>query len=84
MENKDRDMIMGFITTQIAKKKEHREIGEEDDLIASGIIDSLGIMHLIGFLERTFGIRIPDEDFVPENFSSVKVIASFVSRSKAT
>ncbi|MBN2428715.1 MAG: acyl carrier protein [Deltaproteobacteria bacterium] len=83
MENKDRQLIMGFITTQIAKKKEHREIGEEDDLITSGIIDSLGIMHLIGFLESTFGIRIPDEDFVPENFSSVKAIASFVSRGTA-
>jgi len=82
MNGQEQAAIREFVATRIAKRKEHREIGDEDDMIASGIIDSLGIMHLVGFLEANFGIRIRDEDLLPENFSSVAAIASFVARSR--
>ncbi|MBN1140293.1 MAG: acyl carrier protein [Deltaproteobacteria bacterium] len=80
MNSTEMEAIREFVIARIAKRKEHREIGIQDDLITSGIVDSLGIMHLVGFLENRFGIRIRDEDFMPENFSSVEAIASFVAR----
>lgn len=82
MNNQERLSIQEFISTQIIKKKEHRELGEGDELIATGIIDSLGIIRLVTFLETTFGIRIQDEDLLPDNFSSVAAIASFVCKKR--
>jgi acyl carrier protein len=82
MNSQEQEAIRIFIANRIAKRKEHRQFRDEDDIISSGIIDSLGIMHLVGFLETTFGIRIRDDDLLPENFTSVAAIASFVARSR--
>lgn len=46
-------------------------------------LDSLGFAELRAQCEYTFGVRIPDEDFVPENFSSVRTVAHLVSRLRA-
>jgi acyl carrier protein len=80
MNGDERRLIREFITTQLAKRSEHRNIGDRDDVISMGVIDSLGIMHLIAYLESTFELRIRDDEIVPENFSSIEAIATFVER----
>ena len=49
-------------------------------LIDSGIIDSTGVLELVGFLEDKYAIRINDDELVPENLDSVDNIVSFVNR----
>jgi len=44
----------------------------------SGIIDSTGILELVAFLEKTYGIRVEDDELVPENLDSVKNISAFL------
>ena len=54
---------------------------EEDTMIfKEGILDSMGLMTLITFLEDEFGIATQDTDLVEENFESVNAITDFVSR----
>lgn len=53
-------------------------IDPDEDLLARGVIDSLGVMKLITALEKTFGVHVADEDVVPENFQSLKALADFV------
>jgi acyl carrier protein len=55
-----------------------RSVGEDDDLLESGILDSLGILDLVSRLEATFGITVLDEDLVPDNFRSLRHLAAFV------
>lgn len=43
-----------------------------------GIIDSLGFVELIGFVEKKFGIQIKDDELIPENFDSLQKITQFV------
>ena len=52
----------------------------DDELIDSGILDSLGIMQLVSLIERDFRISIPTEDIDPEHFSSVRTLSAFVQR----
>jgi acyl carrier protein len=56
--------------------------GVEDStsLLQAGVLDSLGVMQLVAFLQDRFGITIGDDDLVPENLESVEAIAAFVSR----
>lgn len=49
------------------------------DLLASGVIDSFGLISLIASLEQTFGIDIVDQDVVPENFQTLEQLAAFVT-----
>jgi acyl carrier protein len=53
-------------------------------LIEAGIIDSTGVLELVGFLEETFDIRIDDDDLVPENLDSIDNIVRFVTRKQET
>ena len=76
------DPIMEFIKNQLVREKPMKNIGRGDDLIESGIIDSLGILKLLEFLESKFSIHISDEELIPENFESIESIESFISRKK--
>ena len=76
------DLITEFIKNQLVKEKTMKNIGRGDDLIESGIIDSLGILKLLAFLEAKFSIHIADEELIPENFQSIESIESFISRKK--
>ena len=55
-----------------------RPIDPTEDLLASGVIDSFGLITLIAALERTFGISIIEEDVVPEHFQTPEQLAAFV------
>jgi len=50
----------------------------DDDLFEKGIIDSLGFLTLVSFLEQNFQITIDDEDIVPENFISVQSMTKYI------
>ena len=52
----------------------------ESNLVEEGVIDSLGIMSLIAYVEKQFGARIKPEDVVVENFESVAAIARLVGQ----
>jgi acyl carrier protein len=51
-----------------------------DSMLDKQIIDSTGILELVAFLEEEFGIRIADEEMVPENLDTVSRICAFLSR----
>lgn len=55
-------------------------IGENDDLIGSGVLDSLDIVTLITEINSTFDVNIPAEEILPENFSSAKAIYALIQR----
>jgi acyl carrier protein len=58
---------------------EENKIDENTMIFKEGILDSMGLMTLISFLEEEFGIAAQDTDLVEENFESVSAITKFVS-----
>ena len=54
------------------------EVKDEDPVLKTNVIDSLGVFRLIAFLEDTFPLTIEESDMVPENFQSLDDIESFV------
>ena len=54
------------------------DLGDEDSLLDARLIDSLGILELVRYLEETFGIEVTDDDLSPENFDSIGALARFV------
>jgi acyl carrier protein len=51
-------------------------------LLEQGIIDSTGVLEVIGFIETTFGITVEDSEMLPDNLDSIERIATFVARKK--
>ena len=56
------------------------EVTEETSLLERGLLDSLLLVNLIAFLERRYGVEIPDEEIVPENFKSLSAIRALIER----
>lgn len=74
-----RSILMDFIRQEFMRGR-RADLGEEDDLLSSGIIDSLGILRLVAFVEERFNVQMPDEDVVFENFQSVNALADYLER----
>ena len=56
------------------------DIDINEDLLGSGIVDSLGMMRLVVFLEKEFQKKIGPEDMTVENFKTVQSISDYLSR----
>ena len=53
-------------------------LDDNDSLLGSGIIDSMGVMEVILFLETEFGVEVGDEDVTEENLGSIRAISRYV------
>ena len=53
---------------------------DDDSFLGGGLIDSLGILQLVSFVETTYGFSVPDADLKPDNFDSVAKLAAYVER----
>ncbi|MGA8005635.1 MAG: acyl carrier protein [Burkholderiales bacterium] len=58
------------------------EFQDEDSFIEHHICDSTGFLELIGFIEETFGIKVEDEEMVPENLDSLNGIAAYIAKKR--
>jgi acyl carrier protein len=74
----DLSSIKNFIRTELIYDDE-KDFDENTNLIERGIIDSMSLVRLISFLEENYEIQVQDEDIVPENFSSLNKISTFIS-----
>ena len=53
---------------------------EDASFLEEGIVDSLGVMELVSFVEDQFGVGVDDQDITPENFDSVTRLAAYIRR----
>lgn len=68
-----------YITANFLYMRPDFVLGDEDALLAKGVIDSMGVMELIGFLTQEFGITVADEEITEANLGSLQAIARFVA-----
>ena len=68
-----------FILEELVRDQAISELEPDDELLESSLIDSLGIMRLIAFIEHQFGYSVPSSDVVIENFLSVSAIVGYLT-----
>jgi len=77
-------------TTDIKSKIRHyiieasysnpEQVKEESLIFAEGLLDSMGFILLINFIEDAFGIKAKDSELLEDNFESINAMANFVER----
>jgi acyl carrier protein len=70
--------IRRFILTSFLFSDDESKLKNNDSLLEQGIMDSTGVLELVAFLESQFGIKVADEELVPDNLDSVDRIVAFV------
>ncbi len=53
---------------------------DDDSLLDQGIIDSTGVLEVIGFIETELGVEVLDAEMLPDNLDSISRIVAFVER----
>jgi acyl carrier protein len=53
-------------------------LSEDTSFLKSGVLDSTGVLELIGYLEEAFGITVEDDEVIPENLDSLRNVSNFV------
>ena len=71
--------ITNFIRSELIYEND-QDFDDHTDLIERGIVDSMSLVRLIGFIEEEYGIRVSDEEIVPEHFSSLRKITAFIAQ----
>ena len=73
------ETIRGFILENYLFTDDTSQLGLDDSLLGRGIVDSTGMLEIIMFIEEQLGVKVADEDMVPENLDSVNRIAAYVA-----
>lgn len=76
--------IKEFIMTEVNPDLNLDRLDDDEPLIESGIVDSLGVLKILGFLDEAFGIDLSSEEIVLENFKDVSSICRLLDRSQAS
>jgi acyl carrier protein len=69
--------VREFIAKDLGR--EVQRVTDADSLLEGGILDSLGVLALVGFIEKRYGIVVTEDEMMPENFDSIDAIAAFVN-----
>jgi acyl carrier protein len=76
-----REQIRTFVLTNFYVA-DPGALPDSASLLDRGVIDSTGVLEVIGFLEDTFSIKIEDHEMVPDNLDSIERLCGFVDRKK--
>ncbi len=78
-----KDDLVRFIQQTLVADGGSEVITESTPLIDRGIIDSMGLLQIVMFVEEQTGVRIPDDEVLPDHFQTVGDIEALVQRLKA-
>ena len=74
--------LQEYIEKTFVREKGKR-VATADSLLDSGLVDSTGVFELVSFIEAEFGIKIEDEEILPEHFETIDMLAAFIGRKRA-
>ena len=55
-------------------------LNDNDSFLDTSVIDSTGVLELVGFLGKQFYVTVEDHELIPENLDSVTQVANYVCR----
>ncbi len=70
--------IREYILSNLAERKGVTSIEDDDSLLETGVVDSLGIFLIVTFLEENFHVGVADDEITPDNFRTLRVISEMV------
>ncbi|MGW2253354.1 acyl carrier protein [Kitasatospora sp. NPDC001660] len=75
--------IKKFLIEEFLPDVTPEQLADDHDLLTDGVIDSLGVLKLIAWVEDHFALPVDDTDLDPNNFRSVQAIDAFIAQRRA-
>jgi acyl carrier protein len=77
------EALTGFIAKEIISQQDGPTLQPDDSLLEESLIDSLGIMRLVLFIEQEYEVAIPAAEVTVENFETIRAIAAYLATNLA-
>ena len=77
------DEIRQFIIDNFLMGQDSDSLKDDSSFLEEGVIDSTGVLELVGFLEENYEIKVEDEELIPENLDSIKNICAYLELKKS-
>ena len=77
-ENSIRDTIRNFINSNFMLSEELRRFSDSDSFLRKGIIDSMGVVELLSFVQKRYKIRIEPAEVLPKNFDTLESLDGYI------
>ena len=71
--------VRSFVVDNYLYGKASAALADRDSFQELGVIDSTGILELVTFIEEKYGIKLEDEEILPENLDTIEKVAAFVA-----
>ncbi len=78
-----KEKLKQFLADDLLVAANGPDIQDHDDLLLSGLIDSLGVIRLITFIEEAFATHVPPEDVTIEHFGTLQAMANYLDGKQA-
>jgi acyl carrier protein len=78
-----RATLREFLSSTLLPLSNAGPYGDEDSFLEKGILDSTGVLELVGYIEKTFAIRVEADEIVPDNLDSIQKLVAFIGRKAA-
>ena len=72
-----REALRQYVSEELLE--EEAPVEDDENLLADGMVDSLGMLRLVAFIEESCGIRVPPQDFTIENFRTIETLDAYLS-----
>lgn len=73
------EQARAYVVENFMYMRKSKTIGDDESLLRTGVISSLGMMEVVGWVEETFGTTVDPEEITEQNFDTLRGIARFVT-----
>jgi acyl carrier protein len=74
-----RQKVRSYIAENFLYMRPDKALGDQESLLGNGIVDSMGVMEVMMFLEEEFGVVVEDNDITEANLGTLEAIARYVA-----
>lgn len=78
------ESVRGFLQDNFLYMRPDFVLADDDQLLEQGVLDSMGVLEMLTFIEDTYGVKAADDEVSEANLGSLAAIARFVASKRST
>lgn len=75
--------LKSYISSNLLFSENGYPYPDHASFLEEGIVDSVGIMELVAFIEENMSVKVEDQEITPDNFDSITQLAAYIRRKSA-
>lgn len=77
-----KEKVRTFVIENFLLGDSSGNLSDDDSFFEKGVIDSTGVLELVGFVEKSFNVKFKDEELIPDNLDSLNKITDFIAKNR--